>query len=142
MEPLTALLKKNAIFKWSEECAESFEELKAALSDHVLLNAPRGNGMFVIATDASNYGVGAALLQIQDQDLVVLEFASKTLTGVERRWPTYEKEAYAIRWAIHRFEDYVKTGTILVVTDHSSLQWMATATSGKVRRWALVYAAI
>jgi len=74
---------------------------------------------------------------LQDNELQILEFASKALSRAEYNWPTYEKEAFAIRWAVGKFEDYVKTGDILVVTDHKSLEWMESATSGKVRRWAL-----
>lgn len=63
--------------------------------------------------------------------------ASKTLTTAEKKWPTYEKEAYAVRWAVQQFKDYLKTGHVFVLTDHQSLQWMRTATSGKLLRWSL-----
>jgi hypothetical protein len=75
--------------------------------------------------------------QQQDKEIVILEFASKSLSTTQKKWPTREKEAYAIRWAVEKFEDYVKTGSILILSDNQSLQWMATATSGKVQRWAI-----
>ena len=134
--PLNQLLAKNATFEWSAECKGSFEDLKNLITDQVLLNAPRGSGYFVIATDASDYGIGAALMQDQ-KELVVLEFASKALNTSQRKWPTYEKEAYAIRWAVERFVDYIKTGWTIVLTDHQSLKWMDQAKSGKVQRWSL-----
>ena len=135
--PLTALLKKRVEFKWTPECEEAFEALKEELSAQVLLSAPRGNGSFAIATDASDYGVGAVLMQDQFGELVILEFASRSLSPTEKRWATYEREAYAIRWAVEKFEPYIKTGRTLLATDHQALQWLHTATSGKVRRWAL-----
>nr|ABV45229.1 unknown [Ascogregarina taiwanensis] len=82
--PLNGLLKKNVGFKWTEECQESFNELKQALSEQVMLCAPRGTGLFMIVTDASDYGVGAALLQKQENDVVILEFASKSLSRAEK----------------------------------------------------------
>jgi transposase InsO family protein len=135
--PLNGLLKKNAQYLWNEECEGSFEWLRAVITDQVMLSAPRGDGLFVIACDACDYGVGAALLQLQDEDLAVIEFASKSLSEVQKRWPTYEKEAYAIRWSVEKFEAYVKTGTTLILTDHQSLKWMSQASSGKVQRWSL-----
>lgn len=135
--PLNALLKKNAKYAWTDECQESYEWLRVAITDQVMLCAPQGDGVFVIACDASDYGVGAALMQVQDDGLAVIEFASRSLTDVQKRWPTYEKEAYAIRWSVGKFEDYVRTGTAYVLTDHQSLTWMTQASSGKVQRWSL-----
>lgn len=135
--PLTRLTKKHVAFKITNVEKEAFKKLQEIVSEYVLLNAPRGEGEFVITCDASDYGVGAALMQMQGDELAVLEFASKTLNKTERNWSTYEKEAFAIRWAVERFEDYIKTTGATVLTDHKSLEWIANATSGKVRRWAL-----
>jgi transposase InsO family protein len=134
---INGLLKKGATFHWSEGCQKDFIALKESLVDQVLLCAPQGRGLFVIVADACDYGVGAAILQEQDKEIVILEFASKSLSTTQKKWPTREKEAYAIRWAVEKFEDYVKTGSILILTDNQSLQWMATAASGKVQRWAI-----
>jgi len=121
----------------NQECVDAFVYLKTLITEHTLLTAPRGEGAFVKACDASSYGLGSVLLQWQDKELFPIEFASKTLTPAERNWPPYEREAYAIRWSVQRFEDYVKTGHFIVVTDHSSLQWLNKASSGKVLRWSL-----
>eukprot|EP01069_Polyplicarium_translucidae_P010907 Polyplicarium_translucidae@DN3405_c2_g1_i1.p6 len=74
---------------------------------------------------------------MQKEELVVLEFASKRLSAAERRWDTREREAFAIRWAVQRFEDFAKANRVVVLSDHESLRWMWKATSGKVQRWAL-----
>ena len=107
------------------------------MEEQVLLSAPKGDGRFVIVCDASDYGIGAALLQLQGDELVVLEFGSKTLSSVEKNWHTFGKEAFAIRWAVERFADYIRTGNILVLTDSKNLEWMCNSTKGKVRRWSL-----
>lgn len=135
--PLTHLIKKNVAYIITDVEREAFERLKGLVSEHVLLNAPKGEGDFIITCDASDFGVGASLLQMQGTSKVVLEFASRILNKTEQNWSTYEKEAFAIRWAVERFEDYIRTGGATILTDHKSLEWIASATSGKVRRWAL-----
>ncbi|MGH2623852.1 MAG: reverse transcriptase family protein, partial [Sphingobacterium sp.] len=114
LAPLIELTKKSRRFEFSEACKSTFEMLKTYISENILLNAPRGSGRFVIVCDASNIGLGAALMQIQDRISVILELASRSLSPTERNWPTYEREAFAIRWAVGRFEDYIKTSHMLI----------------------------
>ena len=115
----------------------AFDKLKQEMCDQVMLSGPRGTGRMIIVCDASASGVGCALLQVQEGEPVVLEFGSKKLTTAERKWDTREREAYAIKWSLEKFRDYVKASSVLVVTDHESLRWMNSANSGKVQRWAL-----
>lgn len=135
--PLYELLKKNVTYDWTEERQEAFEELKDALSAQVLLSAPQGYTDFALMTDASDVGIGAVLCQVQDKELVVIEFASKRLTPAERRWDVREREAFAIKWALGHYHDYLKVARVIILTDHESLRWMDKAQSGKVQRWAL-----
>ena len=135
--PLNDLLKKGAEFMWTSGHAEIFEHLKEELCDKVLLCAPRGDGPLLIVCDASNRGIGCALLQMQGGDPVLLEFGSKKLTIAEQKWDTREREAFAIKWSLERFFDYTRAFPVIVVTDHESLRWMQSSTSGKVQRWSL-----
>ena len=135
--PLTHLTRKNAVYRINQSHVNAFNTAKSMLSEHTLLNAPKGDGAFVIVTDASDVGAGAALLQWQSNELVVLEFASKTFSTAEIKWPAYEREAYAIRWAVGRFEDYVKAGKVIVVSDHLPLKALYKSTNPKVLRWSL-----
>lgn len=135
--PLARLVKKRVPFIVDDEVLDAFYELKALVSEHTMLNSPRGTGEFVITCDASDVGVGGSLMQNQEGELEILEYASRTLNQTERNWSTYEKEAFAIRWAVERFQDYIRTTGALLLTDHKSLEWIANSTSGKVRRWAL-----
>ena len=135
--PLNDLLKKRVEFAWGPECDELFQHLKEELCDKVLLSAPRGDGPLVIVCDASNRGIGCALLQMQQGDPVLLEFGSKKLTVAEQKWDTREREAFAIKWSLERFFDFTRAFPVIVVTDHESLRWMQSSSSGKVQRWSL-----
>ena len=136
-KPLTDLCKKKAEWTWSKEQRVAFNRLRNTLSEVILLSAPRGGGTFVIVCDASSVAVGAALLQVQNDELVILEFASKKFSGPELNWAVREKEAFAIRWSVEHFSMYLRGMDCLVLTDHSSLQWLGNASAGKLQRWAL-----
>ena len=64
--PLHALTRKNAHFEWTEECQQSFDELKKRLTAAPIVALPRDEGDFRLDTDASGWSMGAVLSQIQD----------------------------------------------------------------------------
>ena len=61
--PMTKLLRKENKFIWSEECEESFQELKKRLITTPVLTIPNGEDDFVIYSDASGKGLGCVLMQ-------------------------------------------------------------------------------
>ena len=62
-EPLTNLLKKSTKFKWNDKCQDAFDRLKAILKGAPVLLAPDFDKCFKLAVDASDVGIGAVLLQ-------------------------------------------------------------------------------
>jgi len=63
---LHALTRKNAVFRWTEECDVAFRRLKRSLTTAPILSLSRDDGSYVLDTDASNSGLGAVLSQLQD----------------------------------------------------------------------------
>lgn len=134
-EPMFALLRKDVPFAWSEKCQAGWKRIKEILMTATLHN-PLDSDDFVLETDASDYAVGAILsVRRGDQNLPV-EFASHVLSEVQRRWPTREKEAYAIVWALSKFDYYLRGRRAMVFTDHKSLEWLYQTKKGKISRWA------
>ena len=74
-----------------------------------------------ITADASAYGLGAVLLQRQDEVWKPVAYSSKSMTETERRYSQIEKEALALVWACEKFEDYVLGKEIQLETDHKPL---------------------
>jgi hypothetical protein len=60
-QPLTALLKKGALFVWTPATGEAFCTLKTALITTHVLALPDFAAQFVIDTDACDVGIGAVL---------------------------------------------------------------------------------
>ena len=63
--PLYNLMKKGVEFVWMKECQEAFDELKLKLMTGPILALPKNEGMYVLDTDASDFGLGAVLSQQQ-----------------------------------------------------------------------------
>ena len=56
--PMERLLKKDAIFVWSQECHETFETLKAKMDFVPILVFPNWNKEFPVHVDASSVVLG------------------------------------------------------------------------------------
>jgi hypothetical protein len=135
-EPLTRLLRKSQKFYWGKEQAKSMNALLEGLIDKVLAN-PAIDEKLKLETDASDIAVGAILSCSKDGvHWRPVEFMSKVLNDTQRRWPVHEREAYAIVAALNKFDCYLRGRHFEIITDNSSLQWMAKATTGKISRWA------
>ena len=137
--PLQELLKNNSQFVWGPEQETSFRKLKDALVRNPVLGLYDENAPIELHTDASGYGLGAVLVQIQEEKETVIAYASRTLSKAEKNYSTTERECLAVIWAITKFRPYLYGKPFRIVTDHHSLCWLAGLKdpSGRLARWAL-----
>ena len=122
--PLSSQTKKNKKepLVWGEPEQTAFETLRKALISPPILAFPNFDVSFQIFTDASNYGIGAILSQIQNGQEVVIAYQSRHLKPSEVKYTTIEKEALAVIFAIKRFKHYLIDNEFLVISDHRPLQ--------------------
>jgi hypothetical protein len=91
--PLTNLLKKSVgTYEWDGACEEAFKPLKGILVKAPVLKLPDFDKDFEIHSDASDFAIGGVLVQKGSP----VAFESKKLSETERRWPTHEKEMWAV----------------------------------------------
>ncbi|BBH07054.1 transposable element gene, partial [Prunus dulcis] len=79
-------------FEWTNECEESFNELKTRLTTASVLTLPNDSGNFVIYSDASRHGLGCVLIQHGK----VIAYASRQLKKHELNYPTHDLEFAAV----------------------------------------------
>lgn len=139
-EPLRRLTRKDQLFVWGKEQQESFKELKNRLSNAETLGYFNPNAKTKVITDASSVGLGAVLIQEVNGDDKVISYASRTLSDVEKRYSTTEKEALAIVWACERFHLYLYGMNFDLITDHKPLEVIYSTKSkpsARIQRWVL-----
>src|SRR5678816_3396412 len=97
VQPLTLLLKKNIPFSWQIEQQSAYDSLKKFLLLDPALSFPDYSKPFILSTDASDFGIGAVLAQLDENGKEKpLAFTSKMLSKAEINYSTTEKEALAI----------------------------------------------
>lgn len=137
--PLTALTHKNTKFNWDSKCEEAFNIIKENLIKAPVLSCPDFNIPFTVQCDASDYGLGAVLSQIQDGEERVICYLSRSLTKRERFYSTTQKECLAVLFAVEKLRPYLEGTKFTVVTDHWSLKWLHSIKDpmGRIARWSI-----
>ena len=94
---------------------------------------------FILRTDASDYEIGAVLMQEYVGKLFPISSASKRLSDAELNYSTIEKECLAVVWGIKRFHMHLYGVHFVLQTDHDPLQYMNSAkfTNNRLMRWAM-----
>ena len=150
-EPLVALTKKYARFKWDSNCQKAFEFLKESLTVVPLLAYPDPTKEYILYTDASDTCVGACLCQETEEmeELIPgmrnerpIYFISQKLSPSLIKMPTVMKEAYAIHYALNKLHYYLWNAKFTIRTDHKPLEYLFTSEqkNRKVQAWSLTLA--
>ena len=127
MAPIRNLVKANVPWTWSQIHEEAFGKIKKLVSEAPVLRYYDPKKSLVIQCDASEKGMGAALLQ-EGQPLA---YINRTLTDTETRYAQIEKELLAVVYACERFHQYTFGRQITVLTDHRPLEAIMKKELGK-----------
>ena len=116
VKPMTALLKKDTKFHWTEECEASFQELEKRLTTAPVLILPDIRKDFQVYCDASRLGLGGVLIQ----DGRVVSYASRQLKPHEKNYATNDLELAAVVHALKTWRHFLIGNHCEVYTDHKS----------------------
>ena len=95
-EPLRQLLRKDTTWYWGEAQQIAFQRLKEALVSPEVLAHFDPSRPTLTAANASSTGLGAVLLQTQDNgQRRPICYISRSLTDAEKNYAVIEKEALA-----------------------------------------------
>ena len=117
----TFLREQVTNWDWNPSTNQSFHRLKSHICNTLLkttLSYYDHTQPLVLQTDASEYGLGTALLQNNRP----IAFASKTLTDVETRYTNIERECLSVCYGLEKFHTYVYGKHVIVQNDHKPLE--------------------
>lgn len=91
--PLNNLFKKGVKWNWTDKCQKAFEEIKKILRSDLSLAYYDPKAEIVLASDASDYGIGAVILHKYDEgNMKAVTHDSHSLLPVEKNYCQIEKE--------------------------------------------------
>ena len=114
---LRGLLKKTSDFIWETDHQQEFEQLKNSVTSETCLQYYDRSAPVTLEVDASQKGLGAALLQNEKP----VAFGSKTLTDCQSRYSNIEREMLALVFGIQRYHTYLYARPFVIITDHQPL---------------------
>ena len=149
LEPLHKLLRKGTKWMWKAEQKAAFEHAKRMLRSADLLVHFDPTKELVLASDESNYGIGAVLShKMEDGTERPIGYVSRTLNVAERNYSTIEKEALAVIFGVKKFHKFLYGHKFTIKTDHKPLEGLLSERKGvptqaapRIQRWALTLAA-
>lgn len=115
---LRGLLKKNSMWEWTSNHEKCFQELKKLLISPPVLRYFDVTKDVVVTADASQNGIGCALLQ----EKLPVAYGSCALNETQKRWAQIEKELYAIVFACEKFYQFLYGKHVVVESDHKPLE--------------------
>ena len=113
---LQALLKKHAVWEWSDCHSTAFQLVKDALVSSPVLVLPDPDLPYEVVTDACKQGLGAVLMQAGHP----IAFTGRQLNKAEQNYTVQDMELLGVMYAVEQWRCYLHGAThpFTLVTDH------------------------
>jgi transposase InsO family protein len=119
---------KNVKSLWQSDpkYQKAFDSIKAFFSAAPVLHAPNPAFPYLVATDASAYGLGAVLYQHYNEANHYVSFASKSLNSAQRNYSATKRELLGVVFSLQKFRYYVLGRPFELHCDHQALAYWNT----------------
>ena len=112
---------------WDEQCQQAFQGVIDRLVNPPTLAYPDHSKSFVLHTDSSFEGLGAALYQVHEGVERPVAYDSRTLSKTEKNYPVHKLEFLALKLAVtEKFSHYLYGHQFMVRTDNNPMSYVLT----------------
>jgi len=116
IKPLQEMIKKDSNFKWTKERKEAFEKIKEAIAEA----SPNFDNEFILYTFPFDHSITVVLTQKnEDREEFPVAFMRTGLQGVELKYSTIDKQAFAVFKAVKHFGPYLLRSHTKVIVPHT-----------------------
>ena len=131
--PFFRTLKKS--FEWMAKCQQAFENLNTYLSSPPLLSPSKLGEELFLYLAVSPIAVSATLVRKEDRVQKPVYYTSRALCGIEERYLSMEKLAFALVTAVYKLKPYFQAHIVVILTDKPL--WRAMSNPKAIRRMVL-----
>ncbi|KAG3233246.1 hypothetical protein PI124_g21675 [Phytophthora idaei] len=134
IQPLSSMLKKDATWSWTSAHQAAFASVKKSLAEAPILALPDDSKPFHVVCDASDFAIGCALMQFDDEGRErVVSYQSRQMKPAERNYPVHDNELLAMRYALIKFRVYLLGEKAFAVLTLSTAGTVSTEAASKKR---------
>ena len=119
--PIYFITRKGIPFYWGDEQQKAFDDIKKDVTNAPVLLMPNSTGHFVLVSDTSKIGCGAALYQKQRGKYHLVAYYSKRLPEAVANYSISELELTGVMANVAAFKHLLRNANFHVYCDHSAL---------------------
>jgi len=117
------MMKKDVVYKWSDEAKKAFRRIKEAITKAPALVSPDFGKEFFLYIFASDVSYAAILTQKNNKaNEVPICYMSSNLQGAELNYLDVEKQGYAVFKAVKQFCPYLLNAKTKVIVPHPAVR--------------------
>ena len=132
------LLKGNKKFEWNAECDSAPKELKAYISEPLVLSKPIVGETIFLYIATSEHAVRGVMIREESGDQKPIYYVSRSLVDAETRYPVMEKLALAVVTAARKLRPYFQSHSIIVMMSQPlRTKLHSPSQSGRLAKWAI-----
>ncbi|SLM40537.1 retrotransposon nucleocapsid protein [Lasallia pustulata] len=128
--PLIALVQKDVLFQWTEDCQKAYDLLKKWFTTAPILAHFDPTKEIIVETHASDWVSAGILSQYSVNNILrPVAFFSKKRSAQEVNYKIYDKELLAIIRAFEEWQPELEGSAfpIKVITDYQNLEYFMSA---------------
>ena len=114
--PLFLLINKWKGFKWTEECATTFQQLKDYVARPPIMSSPEPNEVLFAYIPVAPYAVSLVLIRVDNGVQQPVYYVSKSLHETEVRYLPLEKAILAVVLSTRKLPHYFQAHTVVILT--------------------------